>query len=301
LWKDGLTIVGSLKTEIFQILSVSPAQMPQSTGGKSKRNHAEIALEQQVDILSTADVCTNIEDEILTPLLRWFVELDYQYRDEALTVKQFGQMGIRAAMQEIPPIQNDRRFEFRWFGVEAARNAQAMQIQVSTINVIKGLPPESYKGYELRLVPVIQQMIENTFGARLTPEIFVDLKAKLSLDAETENEFLAEGLSLPVHELDDDQQHMQEHLKVMRTGDPSGAVREHLLRHREQMAKKQQMAAAGIAQMQRGLPGSPGGAGPGAAGAPRPGAQPTAPRGGQGPAGAIHSDRLQDPSAAPRR
>jgi hypothetical protein len=301
LWKDGLTIVSGLKTEIFQILSVSPAQMPQSTGGKSKRNQAEVALEQQVDVLSTADVCTNLEDEILTPLLRWFVDLDYQYRDKALTVRQYGNMGLRAGMEEVPPIQNSRRFEFRWFGVEAARNAQMQQVQVSAINVVKGIPPQMYEGYKLRLAPFISQMLENAFGPRMTPELWESIREKLSMPAEMENDFLAEGLTLPVHELDDDQQHMKEHLKAMVKGDPSGSVREHLLLHREQMNRKMQMAAASLAQMQPGAPGGPGGAGPGVAGTPRSGAQVQMPRGGQQPAGAIHADRLQDPSAAPRR
>lgn len=299
LWKDGLTIVSQLKTEIFQILSVSPAQIPQSTGGKSKRNQAEIALEQQVDILSTADVCTNLEDEILSPLLRWFVDLDYQYRDKPLTVKQYGQMGVRAAMQDVPPIQNSRRFEFRWFGVEAARNAQMMQTQTAAINTVKGIPPQMYQGHELNLVPVIQLWLENAFGPRVTPEIFKSIKDKLTVPAGMENEFLLEGLTLPVHELDDDQEHMHEHLKALKDGDPTGSVREHMLMHREQMNKKLQMAQQGMAGM--GAPGSPGGAGPGAAGSPRPGATPGQPRGGQQPPGAIHQDRLQDPSAAPRR
>lgn len=301
LWKDGLAIVAQLKTEIFQILSVSPAQMPQSTGGKTKRNQAEVALEQQVDILSTADVCTNLEDEILTPMLRWFVELDYQYRDKAVTVQQFGQMGIRASMQDIPPIQSDRRFEFRWFGVEAARNAQMQQIQTAAINTVKGVPPQMYEGHKLNLVPVIQLWLENAFGPRITPQIFTSLKDQLTLPAEMENDFLIEGLALPIHELDDDQQHMQEHLKALQGGDPTGAVREHMMMHRMQMNKKMQMAAQGMEGMQRGAPGGPGGAGPGVGGTPRPGAQPTAPRGGQNPAGSIHHDRLQDASAAPRR
>ena len=301
LWKDGLTIVAGLKQEIFQILSISPAIMPQSTGTKGRRNQAEIAMEQQVDILSTADVCTNLEDEILTPLLRWFVELDYQYRDEEITVKQYGQMGVRAAMQVVPPLQNERRFEFRWFGVESARNAQQMQMQTAAINTVKGVPPQMYMGYELNLVPVIQLWLENAFGSRVTPEIFKDLKSKLALDPKTENQFLEEGLALPVHELDEDQEHMQVHIQAMKNGDPTGAVREHLLRHRMQMDKKMQMQQASIATMQRGAPGSPGGAGPGAAGTPRPGAVPAQPRGGQQPPGAIHSDQLQDPAAAPRR
>lgn len=297
LWKDAFQIISQIKTEIFQILSVSPAQMPQSTGRKDgKRNQAEIALEQQVDILSTADVSTNLEDEILTPLLRWFVDLDYQFRDKPITVKQFGQMALRAKMVDVPIIENSRRFEFRWWGVEAARGAQAIQQQVSMINVIKQIPPQSYEGYKLNLVPVVLSLVENTFGARLTPEIFENLKQKLSMDPEMENEFLMEGLDLPVHELDEDQEHMKIHLKAMVNGDEHGSVRQHLLLHKQQMNQKMMMAAQSIQAMQgQGMSGQPPGGGP------RQGAQPGQSRGGQQPPGAIHKDRMQDPGAAPRR
>jgi len=298
--------VQAAKTDIFQVLSVSPAAIAQSTGGPGKkRNQAEIANEQQVDILSTADVCTNLEDEILTPLLRWFVELDHQYRDQAITVRQYGQMGLRAGMEEIPLIQVDRRFEFRWFGVEAARNTQMMQQQIAAVNVAKGFPPEMLKGYEINAVPFLTQMFENAFGPRIAPEIFKDIKSQLAIDAEMENELiLGSMLALPVHELDDDKQHMQVHLQGLQQdpgGDPSGAMREHMIYHRMQMNKKLQAQQQAIAGMQRGAPGGSGGSGPGVAGTPRPGAQPAPPRGGQNPPGAIHQDRMQDASAAPRR
>lgn len=296
LWKDALTIVNSIKQEIFQILSVSPAMLPQQTGGKSgKRNQAEIAMEQQIDILSTADVCTNCEDEILTPLLRWFVDLDYQYRKKNLTVRQYGQMGVRADMQDVKPIQNSRRFEFRWWGVEAARNSQQIQLQVSAINVVKGIPPQMYAGHQLNIAPFISLMLENAFGPRLVPQIWTNVKDQLSVDPETENGFLEEGLTLPVHMLDEDRKHMQVHLQALKNGDPSGSIRDHLLLHRMQMSQKLQKQQQQMAQMQQG--GGPGGQG----GGPRPGAQPGQARGGQQPPGAIHSDRMQDPGAAPRR
>ena len=301
LWKDAFALVASAKQEIFQLLSISPAAIAQSTGGpKTKRNQAEIAAEQQVDILSTADVCTNLEDEILTPLLRWFVELDHQFRDRPLSVRQYGQMGLRMNMEDVPPLQIDRRFEFRWFGVEAARNTQMMQQQIAAVNVVKGIPPDQYKGYTLNLVPVISQLIENSFGPRLGPEIFKDIKSQLTIPPEMENDYLIEGLALPVHELDEDQQHMQIHLRAMQDGDPSGAVREHMFYHRVQMQKKMQMAMASMQQMQRpGVPGSPGGAGPGVAGTPRPGAQAGLPR-PQGPPGMVHPDQMQG-TQEPRR
>lgn len=300
LWKDALSIVSGLKNEIFQILSVSPAMLPQQTGGKAKRNQAEIAMEQQIDIMATADVCTNLEDEILSPLLRWFVDLDYQFRDKAMTVRQYGAMGLKTGMQEVPVIQNSRRFEFRWFGVEAARAAQMIQIQVSAINVVKGIPPQMYGGHELKLAPFISQLLENAFGPRMVPQLWENMKDKLTVNPDTENEFLVEGLTMPVHPLDDDQEHMKEHLKALVKGDPSGSVREHLLLHRQQMSQKLQQQAGQMQAMQ-GAPGGPGGQGPGVAGTPRSGAQPMPPRGGQQPAGAIHADRMQDPGAAPRR
>jgi len=115
-----------------------------------------------------------------------------------------------------------------------------------------------------------------------------------------ENDYLIEGLALPVHELDEDQQHMQIHLRAMQDGDPSGAVREHMFYHRVQMQKKMQMAMASMQQMQRpGVPGSPGGAGPGVAGTPRPDAQAGLPR-PQGPPGMVHPDQMQG-TQEPRR
>jgi hypothetical protein len=302
LWKDALTIVNSLKQEIFQILSVSPAMLPQQTGGKQKRNQAEIAQEQQIDIMATADVCTNLEDEILSPMLRWFVDLDYQFRHKKATVRQYGAMGLKVGMQEVPPLQNSRRFEFRWFGVEAARSAQMIQLQTSAINVVKGIPPQMYSGHELKLAPFISQLLENAFGPRMVPQLWEDMKSKLTIDPETENEFLVEGLTMSVHPLDDDQEHMQMHLKALTQGDPTGSIREHLMMHRQQMSQKLQQQAQQMQALQGpGAPGGPGGAGPGVGGTPRPGAQSGPPRGGQHPPGAVHADRMQDPGAAPRR
>ena len=307
LWKDALALVAWGKTEIFQKLSVSPAIMPQSSGQKgSKRNQAEVAQEQQVDILSTADSCTILEDEILTPLLRWMVDLDYQHRDKEITVRQYGQMGLRANMQVVKPLWNTRRYEFRWFGIEAARSAQQTQLQIAAVNVVRGIPEKQYEGYKLNVVPMLQSLFESAFGPRVAPEVFKDIKSQLTVEPQFENELLMEGMDLPVHVLDDDKQHMEVHIEALKHGDPTGSTRQHMLLHRFQMQQKMQMEQAAMAQMQQqqrpgGQPGVPGGGPPGVAGTPRGGAMPGPPRGGQQPPGAIHQDRLVDASAAPRR
>lgn len=313
IWKSGFEIIAAHKNEIFQTLSASPANMPSMSQTHSRLNQAEIANEQQVDLLTTADSVTILEDEIFTPMINFFAELDHQFRSKEITVRQYGQFGLSANMESVPVIQFDTRYEFRWFGVEQSRNAQAIQQQIATMNVLRGIPPEQYPGYELNLVPIILQLVENNFGARLSPQIFRSLKDKFAVPVETEDKLLAQGIDMAVHPIDDDGQHLQAHQKAMEAlgGDPYGAFRAHILKHVQQQALKAQQAAAQQMGPQpgQGMPGVPGGQqpgsngapAPGVAGTPRAGAQPMMPRGGQNPPGSIHPDQLRDANAAPRR
>jgi hypothetical protein len=295
LWQDGLEVVSAATQQIATALSVNSAAITQQASRK-KLNQAEIAQEQAVDLLSTADAVTVIEEGLLTPFLRLAIEMDHQYRGEAITIRQYGEMGVRAAMQEIPPIQMDNRYVFRWFGVEAARNAQQIQQQISGVNILRGIPPNMYPGYQLDLVPVMTQLVENLFGPRLAPLVFKDMKSQLSMDPDFENSMLAEGFDLPVHPSDDDAKHLQAHMQAkMQTGDLSGSIRTHMLRHQMSMQMKTQQA---MAQQQGAQPGAPKQAG--VANAPRMGAQPRGPRNGQAPPGAIHPDQMIDPRRAPQ-
>lgn len=306
LWEASFVVINACRTEIFQTLSVTPAMMPQSSSGGQKRNQAELATEAQVDILSVADAVTNLEEGIYTPLLQWFVDLDHQFRDKPMTVRQYGEMGVRANMETIKPVQMDKRYEFRWFGVEAARNAQQTQQQIATMNVLRGIPPQEYAPYKLNWRPFVSSLISDQFGARLGAAIFEDARSQLSQDPMLENKMLMEGFDIPAHPLDDDAQHLQMHQQLMQDGDPSGMIRLHMMKHVAQMAMKTQQQ---VAQTGQGMPGIPGGEGPGGpqpapgvAGTPRIGAQPAGPRpNGQGPAGMVHHDRLQGSGIAPRR
>jgi hypothetical protein len=292
LWKDGLERADAVKQQIFQTLGVNPAMIPQQSGGQARRrNQAELAMEQTVDILTTADACTILEEGVLTPMVQMVVELDYQFRDDDLVIRVFGELGQRVKMETIPPQQLNRRYEYRWFGVEAARNAAQMQAQSAWLNVVKGVPPEMYGDYELNLAPVLVQGTETVWGPRLAPLIFRK-KTLISVDPGVENEMLSETFPVATHPADDDQTHLMSHLLAMReSGDPSGVFREHIMKHQAQMQAKAMQA---MGQRPAGSPGMTGGggqAGPGAGG-PRSGAQPMAPRGGQQPPGAIHKDQM---------
>jgi len=287
LWKDALEIIASTKTEIFQALSVNPAQITQANNPRGKKpNQAEIANEQQIDILTTADAVSTLEDEILTPMLAFMLELDHQYRDKDLRVRQYGEIGMRQEMKSIPPIRMNKVYQFRWYGVEQARNAQRMQQQIAGLNVIRGIPPQLYPGYKLDLGPALAQLFEDLFGPRIAPLVFKDQRQEYAVDPQMENEWLEQGMSTPVHALDNHQQHMQVHVQALKaTGDPGGAIRAHMLAHMQALEQQQRPAQLGP---------PPGGAGP------RVGATPGAPRGGQQPPGAIHADQIKDARAAPR-
>lgn len=290
VFTEALQVVATCESKVMNILSVNSAMMNASSPYR-KPTQAEVAQDQQVDILTTADAVSIVEEGILTPLMQMFVELDIQHRDKDTLIPQYGNMGVQAELKRIAPIQIDRGYQFRWYGVEAGRTVQQVQQQIAMINVVRGVPPELFQGYELDLRPALVQLMENAFGPRLAPLTFKDMRSQLSLNPELENELLSEGVEMPTHPLDDHALHMRAHVKeIQTTKDPHGTLRVHLVQHQKQMAE---MAAARA--QQGGAPGGPG------AGSPRMGAQPDMVRNVQNPPGAVPVDNMMDPGAMPRR
>jgi len=283
LWRSALERAAAIQNQIFQSLSVNPSMIPQGTGGPGKkRNQAEIANEQAVDLLTTADAVTLVEEGILTPMIQMFAWLDQQYRDADLTIRTYGPMGEEANMQVIPPIQMDHRYEYRWYGVEVTRTTQAIQQQIAMLNVAKSIPPQMYPEYDLDVAPFMVQMFENAMGPRLAALTFKK-KKKISVDPIIENEMMEAGYAVPVHPVDDDLEHMSAHMfGVQAAGgeDPLGVWRDHMMKHQAQMQQKALMEQ----QQAQGNPGSQGG--------PKPGGQPGTQRGVKGPPGAIHADQM---------
>lgn len=295
LWKDALELVAACKAEIFQSLGVNTAMIPGDTK-KGKPNQADIAREQQIDILSTSDVVTTLEAGVMTPVVQRFAWYDAQFRTEEITVKAYGRAGLKAQMEVIPPQQMNNRYWFKWCGVEQSRSIQQTQQMISAMNVLNGLPPDKYPGYRINLIPLIEIIAQNTFGNRVAPNVFESMKDQLSMGAEEENTLLVQDFELPVSPFDDDQAHIRIHLPLQQmTGDPTGQIRVHIQKHMMQL----QMRLQAQAQAQiGGQPGVPGGAGPGVAGTPRQGAQVGQPR-MQQPPGAIHADQMH--LAPPRK
>lgn len=285
LWKDAFTIVGTCKDQIFQSLGVNPAMLPHGNASK-KPSQAEVAQMQQVALESTSDEIAILES-VLSKVLEWCYDLDYQYRTKPITVKKFGQMGLQATMDQVEPFQTRQRYLFRWYGSEATKAAQQVQQMISWGNVLMKMPPQMLNGRKVDLGPMIDYINEVTLGPRIAPKVLIDKRHQMTVDPMLENELMRNMFPVQTHSGDDDPQHIQAHLAEYQVA-PSELLKGHILMHIQQLKEK-----AAEAEAPKQLPA------PGAGGGPRPGAQAQPPTGAQQPAGAVHPDQM--PMAMPRK
>lgn len=297
LWQDGVAIIQNYTALIFQSMGVNPSMMPQSTGRPTaRRNQAEVAMEQQVDILTTAEACSVLEEGILSPMLGLWVDYDHQFRDHETTVRTYGEFGALAKMESVPPLQTTNRFAFSWFGVEQARNAQQNQQQIALLNVARGMAPDLQRaGYMLNPAPALEHAAGNVFGWRMGRLIIVDQRTQLAMDPNQENELLRAEFQVNVHSLDVHPQHIQTHMPLTQDENPvvAAAAKAHIQLHQAALAAAAQ--AQQMQQMQQQMQGGqrpPGPPAPPGGGPPAPGGQVPGPRLVRGPPGMIHPDQM---------
>jgi hypothetical protein len=296
VWKEAVQNAQVLEQRIQQAMDVNPMMMGQMPAGRKNAN--AMGAQQQESSVPILDHAERFEEEILTPLLERMFEYDCQFRDEEITILTMGEIGVKAQMQKIPPNQWGNRYFFQWVGTEYVQNMQHMQQQISTMNVLRGIPPQQLNGRKLDIAPILEILTDNVFGSEMSGRILIDDRNKFTIGPETENEMMINGIPTEVHEADNDVEHLQAHHTAgEKSGDPAGLIRNHMQAHMQQLQKKRQMAQAAM-QPQPGQPGVPGGGAPGVAGTPRPGAQPAPGKAAQQPAGAIHPDQMA--GATPR-
>ena len=290
IWARGMEILSAIKAEIFQVLSVNPSMITQ--GSKKKLSQAEVAAEQQIDILTTSDATRSLVDSILDPLMTWFMDMDYQFRKNEVTIRAYGEMGMQAMMQKIPPFEMRKRVSFCWIGAEIAKNAAALQQKIAGLNILMQLPPQAMPHYKLNPEAIILDVVESVYGARIANQAVIDMRTVMSVPPEAENELMKMGHIIPVHMMDNPLEHIPMHQQFVDSGeDVFGTAASHIQEHRAQIMQMMQAQAG-----QMGQPGQPG--------QTPPGAQPGAPRPAQGPPGMLHQDRMSgagDPTAMPRR
>jgi hypothetical protein len=248
LWKDSAGIIQNVDGVIKTTLGVNPSMLSQYQRTGKQPNQALVAQEQAVDLLTTSFEVSAVEQNVLSKWLRLVMEMDKQYRDAAITVQSFGEMGMSAMMEELPPLQEDKKTAYLWYGVEQVRNEQRLQTQLGLINIVKSIPPQMYQGYMLDISPALLGAFDQAFGPRVGRLVFKDVRSQLTLNPELENELIDQGHDIGVHVLDDHQTHMAAHLKSMQeAGDETGGKARHLFKHQvaaSSNARAQQEAAS---------------------------------------------------------
>ncbi|MGK8202903.1 portal protein [Burkholderia cenocepacia] len=296
IYKDAIPLCENLKQQINESMDVNDAMLGKMPAGR--KNQAQMAAMAQQQESNIIDNAKRYEEVILNPLVEWMFELDRQFRTEELTVEVLGELGARANLQTIPPQAFGERYFFRWCGTSYQQNLQRMQQMIAWMNVLRGIPPQQLDGRRLNIGPILEYGTEQIFGPEVAPRILIDERNLFHLDPQDENLMMHNGLPAEIHQADDDRAHIAAHLQAAQlTGDPQGLFRAHIQQHQQAMQAKLQAQQA--PNPPQGQPGVPGGAGPGVAGTPRPGAQPGQPR-PQGPAGMIHPDQLSSPMVQPR-
>lgn len=287
LYKDSLQLCAAMKSQIWESMEVNEMMMGKMPAGrKNNQLMGQMQQEQQTNIVDHAE---RYEEVVLEPLCEFLFEFDQQYRTEEITVESRGEIGVKAAILDVPPQQWGERYFFRWAGTAFVSSTQRMQQQIAWMNVLKGIPPPMLGGRRLDLTPILEAGTEQIFGPEVAPRILIDERNMFTVEPEMENSIMYNGMAVDVHEADNDQKHLQEHMQeAQRTGDPAGLYKAHIGAHMLSMKTKRERQQA----QQQGAPGGPGGAGPGVAGAPRPGAQPGAPRPAQNPPGAVQQDAM---------
>jgi hypothetical protein len=288
LWKDAMSIVTGIKAQIMESLDVTEAMLGKTPQGR--KNNQMVGNMQQEQQINITDHAKRYEEVILNPLVERMMELDQQFRTESITVFTRGENGARAVAEVIEPQSFGITYEFRWMGTAYQQNMQRLQQMIATMNVLRGVPPEQLNGRRLDICPILEVLIEQTFGPELGPRILIDDRNQFTIPAQLENEMMSNGICLEIHPADDHAKHLQEHnAAAMLTTDPAGVIRTHMQLHLKAMQQKMQ---AQLGAMQPGgAQGMPGGGPPGVAGSPKPGAQPGQPR-MQGPNGSVHPDQM---------
>lgn len=292
---ENLQKIAAYKAQIFETLEVNSSMIPGIRQSTKKPTQAEIAQEQQVDLLMTADAVTVLEEEILTPWAQWAAETDHQFRDKDIVVREFGELGMEADIETIPPIQWGKRWSIRWVGVEMVRNAAMLQQMISWVNVLKEIPPDQLKGYQVDLTPLAEFATGQICGARIGRLV---LRREQSVQPTVENEMLEQGFDVLTHAVDNDAEHLQAHVQLFKTLAPGTQAHQktdmHIQMHQRAMVMKQQAAAALSGGQAQAAP-----QGRRTAQGPRPGAQAAPPRQGFGPPGGVRPDAMAKAGATP--
>lgn len=229
---EAMGLIQQLKTQVMETAGIMPPS-PQNNG---RRAPAAVAAMQSAEIqMAEQDWARAVETDILVPVSQWVFELDRQFRETDLF---YTQSDMKLAV--IEPKLHTGNFRFTWLGSRQAMNPQKAQQVMTALNILGKLPPQLLGDKKLDLVPLLEYLLGSVFSL---PHMDRVLKSQgETYNPMLENLALDKEVDLPVHEADNDLEHIHIHAEIS-----THATLKHIQLHMKQLeaktnAQQQQMA-----------------------------------------------------------
>lgn len=215
--------------------------------GRKAATH--IAAIQEDFSLPVADLSENLEEQVMSPMLKKCHMLNQQYISDEEVFYVTGKSGMKE-WKRLSPEQLIGDYHFYWRGSNQATNIHVKNRQMMEfLNV--GLPAVPYlesQGKRLNVDYILKRIWKDGFALDGLDKLFDEgMEDEVPVDPNQENLLLAVGKFVPISAGENDQEHMQVHQPLMNHPDPyvRKAVTRHQMMHSYRLQQMQEMMSMG--------------------------------------------------------
>jgi len=204
-----------------------------STG---RRPATQVQAIQQDRGISILDWSENVEVQVMTPFIQKQHMLNQQFLDDETYFKVTGKPPERMSPEDL--IGN---YHFYWMGANQTQNLIVKSRQmIDFLNIALAIPPNP--GEQIDFSYIAKRIWQDGMGLDGVDKLYKSISIENMMTPDEENMLMMMGKQVPVNEMDNDDQHIQSHMQLMRLPMldeyKKSVVEDHIKAH---MAKKQRM------------------------------------------------------------
>jgi hypothetical protein len=259
----GVNVINFLIAMMNDVSNVAPfGGAGLQTGGRARGRAVQTATGMSIisseALLQVRDVVENVEQGVLSPMLKMFFRLYQQCLDRPLLLRMAGIKGAAMVETSVDRDSLIGDYTFTWQGSVFTFNQNVrVQQMLNFIQILARIPPEFLAQDNARVnwKYLLREIWATGFGDREAQEIITDITPTRTVDAAIENELyrVGRGREVTISPLDDDMAHAQLHDDLFGEDLPPEVkqqVATHIQRHAvsqvmkqlQQQAKAQQAA-----------------------------------------------------------
>lgn len=242
---SGLRAMSEIRGQISQFSDSSPGIAPQLQGkvrSATQANIVQMAVSQRQQVAAK-----NEEVNVLIPMCQYTHSMLQQYMEEDWQIKVQGAEKGAWIVQNVKPSDLFGRVEFVWQGAisqekSAVRSQQLMSFYQLALQVAQMQPGE------IDLTVLFKRIAREAFEISDIDDIFKSLRDAKTVDAEVENIALKTVEEVPIHNGDNDDEHIKIHELLLGDKKLSDEAKLIVLNHNEKHVA-QKKAKLAVIQM----------------------------------------------------